>query len=357
MKTRCILFAVAALAMCPALLFAASVQEKEKVEFNRHWFMQVQAGAAHTIGEAGFGKLVSPAAALYAGHQFSPLWGLRFGLSGWQSKGAWVSPESVYQYKYLQGNVDVTLDLANLFGKFNYRRTVNPYLFAGVGVNGAFDNDEANALNDQGYTLQHVWSGSKVFAAGRMGLGVNFRFSDCVLFGVELNANMLSDKYNSKKAGNLDWQFNALAGFTFRFGKNYKKSHSAVAAAPVTPARTTEPAEKEEPAVQEPALRENIFFSIGSAQIRTSEQEKIAALAEFLKANSDAKVEIVGYADAATGSKAFNLKLSKQRAASVAATLEKAGVDAGRIAVEGKGDTVQPFSEVEQNRVCICIAR
>ena len=58
----------------------------------------------------------------------------------------------------------------------------------------------------------------------------------------------------------------------------------------------------------------------------------------------------IGYADAATGSKAFNLKLSKLRVASVAAMLEKAGVDAGRIAVEGKGDTVQPFSGVEQNR-------
>ena len=129
------------------------------------------------------------------------------------------------------------------------------------------------------------------------------------MFGVELNANMLSDKYNSKKAVNLDWQFNALAGFTFRFGKNYKKSHPAVAAAPVTPARTTEPAEKEEPAVQgtrpalvqtpetkstekPAALRKNILFSIGSAQIRTSEQEKITALTEFLKANFDAKVEI-----------------------------------------------------------------
>lgn len=211
-----------------------------------------RAGAAYTLGEVDFGELVSPAAALYAGHRFSPVWGMRFGLSGWQSKGAWVSPESVYQYKYLQGNVDVTLDLANLFGKFNYRRTVNPYLFAGVGVNGAFGNDEANALDDQGYTLQNVWSGSKVFVAGRLGLGVDFRFSDCVSFGVELNTNMLSDKYNSKKAGNLDWQFNALAGFTFRFGKNYKKSRPAATAAPVTPAWTTEPAQKEEPAVQEP---------------------------------------------------------------------------------------------------------
>ena len=40
------------------------------------------------------------------------------------------------------------------------------------------------------------------------------------------------------------------------------------------------------------ALRKNIFFRIGSAQLPTSEQEKVAELAEFLKANSDAKVEI-----------------------------------------------------------------
>jgi len=372
MKMKCILCAVAALMMCSTSLFATSADEKEKVEFKRHWFMQVQAGAAYTLGEVSFGKLVSPAAALSAGYQFSPVWGMRFGLSGWQSKGAWVSPETVYQYKYLQGNVDVTLDLANLFGKFNYRRVVNPYLFAGVGVNGAFDNDEANALNNAGYTLQNVWSDSKVFVAGRLGVGVNFRFSDCVLFGVELNTNMLSDKYNSKKAGNLDWQFNALAGFTFRFGKNYKKLRPAVAAAPVTPAQTTVPAEKEEPAVQESApvqapvtkaaekpaaLRENIFFCIGSAQIRTSEEAKVASLVEYLKANPAARVEIVGYADAATGSHAVNLKISRQRAASVAEALKKAGIAADRISTEGRGDTVQPFPGVEQNRVSICIAQ
>lgn len=34
-----------------------------KTEFVPHWFMQVQAGAAHTRGEAKFGDLISPAAA------------------------------------------------------------------------------------------------------------------------------------------------------------------------------------------------------------------------------------------------------------------------------------------------------
>ena len=342
MKMKCILCAVAALAMCSTSLSAAPAEEKEKVEFKRHWFLQVQAGAAYTLGEVDFGELVSPAAALYAGHRFSPVWGMRFGLSGWQSKGAWVSPESVYQYKYLQGNVDVTLDLANLFGKFNYRRTVNPYLFAGVGVNGAFDNGEANALDNQGYALQNVWSGSKVFVAGRLGLGVDFRFSDCVSFGVELNTNMLSDKYNSKKAGNLDWQFNALGGFTFRFGKNHKKARTAAVVPAPAPTPAPEPAPapvEEKPAVKEtpapapaavakrPAeLRENIFFRIGSSQIRTTEEAKVGALVEYLKANPEANVEILGYADAATGSHAVNLKISKLRAESVAAALKKAGM-------------------------------
>ena len=123
----------------------------DRSEFNRHWYLQVQAGAAYTLGETSFGDLVSPAAALSAGYRFSPVWGLRFGLSGWQARGAWASPASPYDYNFLQGNVEATLDLANLFGRFNPTRTVNPYLFAGVGLNYAFNNDEAVALNDAGY--------------------------------------------------------------------------------------------------------------------------------------------------------------------------------------------------------------
>lgn len=374
MKINCILCAAVALAMCTATALAGSAKKSEKTEFNRHWFMQLQGGASYTLGEGSFGKLLSPAAALSAGYQFSPVWGLRFGLSGWQAKGAWVSPATVYQYKYMQGSVDAALDLANLFGRFNPLRTVNPYLFAGVGVNGAFDNDEANVLNDNGYALGNIWSDSKVFVVGRLGAGVNFRLSDCVLLGVEVNTNMLSDKYNSKKAGNLDWQFNALAGLTIRFGKNHKKSHPAVAVA--APVQTTPAAEKPRtPAAQEPAvvapvaaeksaeaeksapLRQDIFFRIGSAQVRDTENTKIAALVEYLKANPEAKVEVIGYADAATGSSAFNLKISRQRAESVVAALETAGIAPDRIRFDGKGDSVQPFLGVEKNRVSICIAK
>ena len=67
------------------------IKEEGKIEFRPHWFMQVQAGAAHTVGEAKFFDLISPAAAVNIGYQFAPAWSARVGGSGWQAKGRKVS--------------------------------------------------------------------------------------------------------------------------------------------------------------------------------------------------------------------------------------------------------------------------
>ena len=93
---------------------------------------------------------------VHGSYYFTPVWGLRAGVSGYESKGVWVNPLQVYKYNYLQGDIDVVVDLANCF-KYNYKRVVNPYLFLGVGLNGAFGNDEAVAVNDGGHTLEYLW--------------------------------------------------------------------------------------------------------------------------------------------------------------------------------------------------------
>ena len=62
------------------------IKEEGKTEFKPHWFMQVQAGAAHTVGEADFTDLISPAAAVNVGYKFAPAFGARLGVSGWQAK-------------------------------------------------------------------------------------------------------------------------------------------------------------------------------------------------------------------------------------------------------------------------------
>lgn len=62
------------------------IKEEGKTEFKSHWFMQVQAGAAHTVGEAKFTDLISPAVALNVGYQFAPAWSARVGVSGCRLK-------------------------------------------------------------------------------------------------------------------------------------------------------------------------------------------------------------------------------------------------------------------------------
>jgi len=213
--------------------------------------------------------------------------------------------------------------------------------------------------------MQYLWSGKKVFVAGRGGLGTNLRLSNHVSFNLEVNANVVSDKFNSKKADNADWQLNALAGFTFKFGKSGKKAKPVVAYTPEVVETVVEvqqetkpvyvPAPVEEKKEEVKPLTENIFFNINSSVIRSSEESKIADLVAFLQKNADVKVSICGYADAGTGTTAINLRLSKERALAVEKALKAKGIAADRIMVDFKGDKVQPFSTNNENRVAICI--
>ena len=101
------------------------IKEEGKTVFKPHWSMQVQAGAAHTVGEADFTDLISPAAAVNVGYKFAPAFGARLGVSGWQAKAGWVTPSQTYQYKYQQGNLDLMADRSTLFCGFNPKRVFN----------------------------------------------------------------------------------------------------------------------------------------------------------------------------------------------------------------------------------------
>lgn len=360
----------AALLAAPSMAQTSATSEdvegqKEKYEFVPHWTLGVQGGAAYTLGEADFSDLISPAVAAYGGYQFTPVVGLRVGASAWQAKGGWAAPHNIYKYNYVQGNVDVLFDLSALVCKYNPKRVFNLYAFVGGGVNYGFNNDEAVDLAAQGYDLRYLWSDHRFSPAGRAGLGVNLRLSDHVAFNIEGNANILSDHFNSKKAGNPDWQFNLMAGFTFRFGKTYKKVEPVLPPAPApaskpepqpAPKPEPKPEPKPQPVKKVEPMTQNIFFLIDQAKIRTSEQAKIDQLVAYMKQNAKTKVTLTGYADAATGSKAYNSRLSRLRAEAVSKALQQAGISADRITVDYKGDTVQPFDKVAENRVTICVA-
>ena len=336
------------------------IKEPEKTTFTPHWFIQAEVGAAHTVGEAKFTDLISPAAAVNVGYKFAPAFGARLGVSGWQAKAGWVTPSQTYQYKYLQGNLDLMADLSTLFCGFNPKRVFNGYIFGGVGLNHAFDNDEANALDTRSHELEYLWQDKQNLVAGRFGLGCDLRLNDRLAINIEGNANVLSDKFNSKKAGNCDWQFNVLVGLNIKLGKSYKKT------APVyyepepiveqpNPQPVVKQPEPEPVAVVVEPMKQNIFFALNSALLQKDQQSKIDAMVAYMEKYPASKVAITGYADKETGNPRINMTLSEKRAKNVAEVLKAKGITADRIKVDYKGDTVQPYNTPKENRVSICI--
>ena len=368
---------------------SASAQEADKTVnvFNPHWYVQAQIGGQYTLGEVGFGKLLSPNAQLGVGYNFNKVVGARFSLNAWQSKAGQkvISDGATTTYKwkwnYIAPMVDATFNLTNLFCEYNPNRLVEVGVFGGIGANIAWGNNEAKdareailatpgSKNLEGYDktampLENLWTGSKARFVARVGANVDFRVSDRVKLGVELSANTLSDKYNSKKAGNPDWYFNALVGAKIALGQTHstkvipapKPVEKIIERIIEKPAPAPAPkTETKQEAVDE-NFRRDIFFPIGNSNIAKSQTTKIAEIVTFMKENPDAKITLTGYADKGTGSAAFNDKIAARRAQTVYNTLAAKGVAKSRMIKKSMGSRVQPFEENDMNRVTICIAK
>lgn len=357
---------------------AMAQQTTTETVFNPHWYVRGQIGGQYTLGEVKFGDLVSPNAQIAAGYNFTSLWGARIAVNAWQSKGGSKINGTKYdwKYNYVAPMVDATLNLTNLFGGFKANRLVDLTLFAGIGANIGFGNDEAWDANSailaqqfpayNGNYMQYLWDGSKARFTGRAGIDVDFNVCERVAIGLELSANTLSDKYNSKKAGNSDWYFNGLIGAKVNLGKTTKQK-TVPAKVQIVEKIVEKPVEKvvekivyRDRMIEKKAepLRREIFFTIRATQISKDEMVKVEDIANFLKANPNAKVIITGHADKGTGNANINKNLSEKRAKVVADTLKKKyGIAENRISYDAKGDTEQPFAENEKNRVSICIAQ
>ncbi|OAK64259.1 hypothetical protein A3K88_10290 [Pseudomonas putida] len=81
----------------------------------------------------------------------------------------------------------------------------------------------------------------------------------------------------------------------------------------------------------------DVLFDTGSANLKNTASRTVLKLVQFLQLNPHRVVRIEGYTDS-TGTPEENLKLSHDRAQSVADMLVDLGVDDKRLQVEGYGD-------------------
>ena len=374
--------------MLVAGLTASAQEQKGTTEyvFEPHWYVNIQPlGVQYTLGEIGMGDLMSYNVQAAVGREFNKVIGARLAINAWQSKGGSSIKDVDYKWKwnYIAPTVDVTFNISNLISGVNPNRVFTFGAFAGLGANIAWGNSEAADVNTQikqtltysvydpatnaivdgkqlpGEPLAYLWDGTKTRLVLQAGLTGDIKINDKFAVTLEVSANTLSDKYNSKKAKNWDWYFNALAGVKINLGPTYSTKFIP---APEPEIRYVDKIVEKivevpaaAPAAPEP-LRRDIFFLINKADIRTSEAQKVADIVTYLNENKDAKVQVTGYADAGTGNDKINDRLAAKRADAVVKALKDAGIAADRISFDSKGARVQPFADNDSNRVSIVIA-
>ena len=378
-----------AILSCLMLLagLSASAQEQKgttEYVFEPHWYVNIQPlGVQYTLGEISMGDLMSYNVQAAVGREFNKVIGGRFALNAWQSKAGSSINGVDYKWKwnYIAPTVDITFNLSNLISGVNPNRVFTVGAFAGLGANIGWGNSQAADVDatlrqlttarwadadgtlrtDNSYQagLEYLWDGTKTRFLLQAGLTGDIKINDKFAVTLEVSANTLSDKYNSKRAKNWDWYFNALAGLKINLGPTYSTKFIP---APEPEIRYVEKIVEKvvevpapAPAAAEP-LRRDIFFLINKAVIRDSEASKVNDIVAYLNENKDAKVQVTGYADAGTGNDKINDRLAAQRADAVVKALKDAGIAADRITFDSKGARVQPFADNDSNRVSICIA-
>ncbi len=365
------------LAMC-GLTMGASAQEtttdpvqKYSVATNSfwsNWFIQVGAdwNAYYSNEEHGQGLSRSPFKGFRAapgfsvavGKWFTPGLGLRTKFQGvW---GRQVYDDVKHARHMWTLNENVLFNLSNMLYGYNPERVWNFVPFLGGGINrNCSDNNYAMNLS--------------------FGILNTFRVSNKVGINFELGWNYAEEDFDGISAGKgsrvwegKDNRLYAEVGLTFNLGKaTWEKtpdvdaikalSQSQIDAlnAQLNDANSENArlknllAEKKNEA---PASVKNysnapmsVFFNINKAKVASRKDlVNVKGLADYAKENN-VNLVVTGYADSATGSAAYNQKLSERRAETVANELVKMGVSRDQITTEGKGG-VKDLSPVSYNR-------
>lgn len=372
---------LAAAALTLGIAQTVQAQQTETTETRTYpsWFVGVQGGGQAVLNGYKVKDVLTPIGAVQGGAYFSPALGARIQVSGWKSKEgikAGGVDYGTYKFDYVGANLDVLINLTNAFSKTD-DHFFNVILTGGIGINKAWGhnykaipnlawNGTAAARDEVGSRVHN-----HVAHNDRVGLILDFRFNNNWSLNLEGTANHIGSRtYAINYNAGRDWQLQALVGLTYTFGKKAAKPAPVVQPQPQPqpepkpePKPQPQPQPKPQPQPQpQPVVKAEtsveIFFGLAKTEPVGTEADKVAQFAEWLKQHPTAKATIKGYADAGTGNPTINKRYAEQRAETVKKLLvETYGIDASRLEVSSYGDTVQPKSNNDDNRVVLGVAK
>ena len=340
-----------------------------------NWFITAEAGASFYIAPYGVHRAVAdrfmPAASIYGGKWFSPVFGGRFGVNYLGLKGLAPSqryigamPEMVngyYKTKYAEiGPVfDLMVNLTNWWCGYKPNRVYNATVYAGAGAYFTLTRHYDAQGNSEGFK-----NADNDIINLRAGLINSLRISEQMQISLDLRATGLSD------LAGVDGNRKALAlqaylGFTY----NFKKRDWTAPVVPIIPepencdalrarlaaadARIADLEQQLKDCLNRPVetVVENngplatVYYPIGVSRLSRENQRVVKAIAHVMTQNSDKKYTVTGWADNYTGTDNINMRLRKNRAEGVAKLLKSNGVPASQINVTTNNGNLSDLGE------------
>ncbi|MFA7389421.1 MAG: OmpA family protein [Proteiniphilum sp.] len=336
-----------------------------------NWYMGIGGGTNLylTTGEAdadaSIGDRLGWNGQLEIGRWNSPNWGARVVIDGGSIKH--VNPAALAETTWIGGHVDLMYNIINAWGSYNPDRVYSLIPYVGIGYMHGLDEDWSN-----------VYDRALTYNAGLIN---NFQLSKSVALFLEIGMRIADHSFDGAPADGItekigyDGILTGKAGIKFGLGgkqdftpaelmdynlindlnSQINRLRAENEELRLRPESCPECPEVEPTVINEAVYVPNVvFFRINSAKIDKGQQISVHNTAEYMKANPDAKVNIVAYADAQTGTPEYNFALSEKRARAVADALTNDyAIDSDRISIDWKGDTEQPYAENDWNRVAI----
>lgn len=345
--------------------------DKFKVETNRfwsNWFVSAGGGVNLYFGDhdkqVKFGKRLAPAVDVAIGKWFTPGIGVRFAYSGLSVKGAtqtgihstgeevpgkggygyWLTKQ---KFNYFNFHLDAMFNVSNLLFGYNPNRVYSLSPYVGLGVMKTNDTPKATEI------------------AGHFGLLNSFRLCDALDLNLDIRGTLVSDAFDGEAYGRGgEGMLSATVGLTYKFKKRgWDKAKTVVRIdnrAINALRQQLADAEAENDRLKRALAEGNrekakeivtkasanlVTFQIGKATLSNEARANLSLLAEAIKAGDGNVVyTITGYADAGTGSKRINERLSKRRAEAVFNCLVKEfGVSESQLRVDHKGGVDNMF--------------
>ena len=232
------------------------------------------------------------------------------------------------------GSVNVLSGMINTYYDFATGSAFIPYLGAGIGLGSlhmSANPVDGSAINDRGNGLA---------LQGIAGLG--YQMTDNLTSTLEYRYFTVQGADLKTIGGtSIDADYQAhtvMVGLRYTFGEAKKPAPAPkpMAAAAPAPAPTPAPAPAPAPA---PEITRNfiVFFDWNRSEITPEAATVLRAAAENARTGGISRIQATGHADR-SGTQAYNLNLSAERAKAVQAELARQGIPLSVVAVEGKGE-------------------